>query len=182
MTLKWVAEDDGFNGGQSFGDDQVADDWSLRFRPTSEPDDGLHALITVEYAVCEDQNDTSSCIHCDVDIRRDDNGAGATIWVHEFGSTVCHDDPPGTIEDGDTTTVAEPCARYFFEERTEFMVCTDPDDPGSTERYSDVDYGEGSVLFYSSIESTTGEIKRQLADWIANVNDYISWDGRERVR
>lgn len=48
------------------------------------------------------------CLHCAQTIYEDDNGAGGKVWVHYFGSTVCHDDPPGSHEDGDTTTVAEP--------------------------------------------------------------------------
>ncbi len=49
-----------------------------------------------------------TCLHCAEPITEDDNGAGGKVWVHDFGSTVCYDDPPGSHEDGDTTTVAEP--------------------------------------------------------------------------
>lgn len=48
------------------------------------------------------------CLNCGESITEDDNGAGGRVWVHDFGSTVCYDDPPGSLEEGDTTTVAEP--------------------------------------------------------------------------
>ncbi len=47
------------------------------------------------------------CANCGEDVRQDDNGAGGLVWVHLFGSTVCYDDPPGSIQDGTTTTTAE---------------------------------------------------------------------------
>jgi hypothetical protein len=50
---------------------------------------------------------TGICLNCNDDIHRDDNGAGATLWVHDFGSTVCGDNPPGTLT-GDNLTVAVP--------------------------------------------------------------------------
>jgi hypothetical protein len=60
----------------------------------------------------DDEDDEILCRHehCGEPIRLDDNGAGGVVWVHHFGSTVCHDNPPGSHEDGDTTTVAEPPA------------------------------------------------------------------------
>ncbi len=51
---------------------------------------------------------TATCLHCSEPITEDDNGAGGKVWVHDFGSTVCYDDPPGSHEAGDTTTTAEP--------------------------------------------------------------------------
>lgn len=48
----------------------------------------------------------SVCVHCGARIHEDDNGAELFIWCHsETGSTVCYDDPPGSIQFG---TVAEP--------------------------------------------------------------------------
>jgi hypothetical protein len=46
--------------------------------------------------------ETSTCTHCDEPITLDDNGAGATVWVHDHGSTVCYDEPAGSVEDGTT--------------------------------------------------------------------------------
>ena len=59
------------------------------------------------YETDEDEDEADLCVNCGEPVRVDDNGAGGTVIVHEFGSTVCHDDPPGSHEDGDTTTVAE---------------------------------------------------------------------------
>jgi hypothetical protein len=62
------------------------------------------------------------CRNCEADITLDANGAGGYVWVHDFGgpayrSTVCHDDPPGSIGDIDglrdeDLTVAEPACEY----------------------------------------------------------------------
>ena len=51
--------------------------------------------------------DIATCITCKEGIFLDDNGAGTLIWVHDHGSTVCYDNPPGTI-DGDVLHTAEP--------------------------------------------------------------------------
>lgn len=51
--------------------------------------------------------DEAHCANCGEQIKVDPNGAGGFVLVHLFGSTVCHDDPPGSLEDGDTTTTAE---------------------------------------------------------------------------
>lgn len=181
MSLEWVSVGDPFHGGQSFGDIQVSDDWSVRFAPKKQPDDGVFALIDVDVCVCEVEHDTSTCIHCDTSITRDDNGTGDVVWVHDFGSTVCYDDPPGSIEEGDTTTVAEPEARYYVEDRTTLTICTDADDPGGTEVWTDTVYGDGSALFYSTIEEADKEAQRWANDYIANVSDYMFWDGRTRT-
>jgi len=52
--------------------------------------------------------DTAECAHCPDPIFLDDNGAGGTVWCHNFGSTVCGDSPPGTLEDNGRLTTAEP--------------------------------------------------------------------------
>ena len=49
----------------------------------------------------------ATCIHCGEYAYPDDNGAGGVVIVHDFGSTVCYDSPPGSLEEGDTTTVAQ---------------------------------------------------------------------------
>lgn len=49
----------------------------------------------------------TKCGNCGEPIKADDNGAGRSIWVHNFGSTVCHDDPPGSM-DGDVLHAATP--------------------------------------------------------------------------
>lgn len=52
-----------------------------------------------------------SCVHCGEPIFKDDNGAGVVIWCHDFGSTVCHDFPLGSVADGPT---AEPATLERF--------------------------------------------------------------------
>jgi hypothetical protein len=59
--------------------------------------------------------DMSTCKHCSREIYADDNGRGVTIWCHDFDSTVCYDDPPGTLEDHGRLTTAEPVAAYIRE-------------------------------------------------------------------
>lgn len=69
------------------------------------------ALETISRALLEDDllvsdSDASDvCKHCNESIHQDDNGVGVTIWCHDHGSTVCYDEPVGSIEDG---TTAEP--------------------------------------------------------------------------
>lgn len=53
-----------------------------------------------------EDDEPAVCSHCGEAIREDDNGAGVPIWVHEHGSTVCHDVPAGSVTDGTTATPA----------------------------------------------------------------------------
>ena len=53
--------------------------------------------------------DIDTCTTCKEGIFLDDNGTGVLIWVHDHGSTVCHDNPPGTI-DGNILHTAEPAS------------------------------------------------------------------------
>lgn len=66
--------------------------------------------------------------------------------------------------------------RYSAETQTEYMICTDLDDVGGTEEWSDIVY-EDSVYDYPTVEEADAEAKRLIevedADW------YI-WDGRSR--
>lgn len=64
------------------------------------------------------------CLHCGEDIKEDDNGDGGTVWVHLFGSTVCYDHPLGSIEEGDTTTVATPDVPRALARRVERAIDT----------------------------------------------------------
>lgn len=64
-----------------------------------------HDTDDIEISECHEVT-SSDCSHCGEAIREDDNGAGVPIWVHEHGSTVCHDVPAGSVADGTTATPA----------------------------------------------------------------------------
>lgn len=49
---------------------------------------------------------------------------------------------------------------YAVDEQWTYTHCTDPDDPGSTEVDSTIEYGEGSYLSYDTEEAARQEARR----------------------
>lgn len=64
-----------------------------------------------------------------------------------------------TPEDDRTGDAPEP-VRFSVDGQTEWILCTDPDDPGGTEITSDYEYDAGSVLYYETVESAEREARR----------------------
>lgn len=91
-------------------DGEVVEIYHLPAIQLGQPDARTRALREAAdlSEVGMDGTEGAECANCPDPIHEDDNGAGGKVWVHDFGSTVCHDDPPGSLEAGDTTTVAEP--------------------------------------------------------------------------
>jgi hypothetical protein len=127
-ALEWQRDATG-PGGFVGGDNQAAQSHSLRWLPVSEPDDGLHAMVT-EY------------------------------WYAELV------DAPDDERDG----------MYGVTCMTEFMVCTDPDDPGGSEVSCDYDYYEEALL-HSRLEDADRQAKVR-ADGIRDSRYSFVWDGR----
>lgn len=46
----------------------------------------------------------SRCRWCQQGIYADDRGDGSLIWCHDHGSTVCHDTPAGSVQEGPTAS------------------------------------------------------------------------------
>jgi hypothetical protein len=118
--------DDGVShGGASFGDDQVGDDWSHRYRARLA--DGTWVMYTYYVAVRE----------------------------HPEG-------PNGP--------------RFFGDERFESIHCSDPDDPGSTEIFSDIVHGDGTYLTYPTQEEADKWCQRVVGmDFGAILGDPDQW-------
>lgn len=70
-------------------------------------DRGEEPTYTVYQAVARDGPEYV-CRNCGEGIILDDNGAGEELWCHTFGSTVCGDDPPGSLETDEDSDTAEP--------------------------------------------------------------------------
>lgn len=66
-----------------------------------------------------------------------------------------------------------PPARFTVTCQTWACVCTDPDDPGGTEEWSDYDYHESEV-FYPTLEDADRAAKESAE---ASVGVGIGWDG-----
>ena len=49
---------------------------------------------------------------------------------------------------------------YVVDERWEYIHCTDPEDPGSTELGTEIEYGEGSYLSYGNEDEALAEARR----------------------
>jgi hypothetical protein len=64
---------------------------------------------------------------------------------------------------------------FHVEEMTVYTVCTDTDDPGGTETWSEIEYGEGSVYAYETVEQAEAERDR-MASW--DEAGYYLWDGK----
>lgn len=64
---------------------------------------------------------------------------------------------------------------WDVEEMTQFMVCTDPNDPGSTEVWSDYTYDNLSAVSYKTEADAIAERDRQV-DTTAEYH----WDGDPR--
>jgi hypothetical protein len=102
--VTWI--DEGvFEGGVSFGDDQVSDDVSRRY--VRQLADGTWQVVTSAYAV----------------IGKEDGESGP----------------------------------YRVDNRVEYVLCRDKDDPGSTEIWSEYQDGEGSHLNYETVEEAKDE-------------------------
>jgi hypothetical protein len=67
--------------------------------------------------------------------------------------------------------------RWAWQQQIEYLVCTDIEDPGSTEEYSDVAYHD-SYYDYASLEEATVAAKAFFDDWSAGDT---TWDGRSRI-
>ncbi len=66
---------------------------------------------------------------------------------------------------------------FVVTNRTEYVVCTDVTDLGSTELYTDYEYEDGSAFFYSTLASAEAEAERLgSADW----RHALLWSGRRR--
>lgn len=59
----------------------------------------------------------------------------------------------------------------------EYLICTDPEDPGSTEVWSDIEYDDMiDILKYSENRART-ECYRKCMDAIDNFSLYFNWSG-----
>jgi hypothetical protein len=72
------------------------------------------------------------------------------------------DDMPGSLITETVYAVKTPSGRghgYAYQIQTEFLICTDPADPGGTEVWSDLTY-EGSLLDYPTLKAAGAEAWR----------------------
>ena len=116
-----------------------------------------------------------------------DEGVAEGGW--SFGDLQCGDDVTRTyvrqLEDGTWKMVVD----YFgvigkdedgngpfvVDNKTEFLLCRDKNDPGGTELESNYQDGEGSYLKYETVEAAMTEA-RHLAS--LDYSDAIYWDER----
>lgn len=64
------------------------------------------------------------------------------------------------VDDSDDDNVEGAEYRYYVDERWEYIHCTDPEDPGSSELDTNIEYGEGSYRFYGSAGEALAEARR----------------------
>ncbi len=64
------------------------------------------------------------------------------------------------VDDSDDDNVEGAEYRYYVDERWEYIHCTDPEDPGSSELDTNIEYGEGSYWFYGSAGEALAEARR----------------------
>jgi hypothetical protein len=111
------------SGGDVGGDVQATESYSVRFRPVSEPDDGLFAMVTAYFY-------------------------GAKLH-----------------------------GRCWVQEQVEFLVCSDPQDPGSSEVWSDY-----RVMDHDQARSV-GLADQAARDMAASLDGHgLTWDGRSEIR
>ena len=82
-------------------------------------------------------------------VKRNDDGT-FTVLLHTFGACKDDDDDDGLP--------------FYVGEVTQVIVCTDPDNPGATEVTSEIEYGDGSVLAYATLEKAEAEAQRLAAN------------------
>ena len=68
------------------------------------------------------------------------------------------------VDDSDDDNVEGAEYRYYVDERWEYIHCTDPEDPGSAELDTTIEYGEGSYRFYGSADEARRLVKLPSAD------------------
>ena len=80
---------------------------------------------------------------------------------------------------GDDTTPEIPNGVIRLQVQTELMVCTDPDDPGSTEVWSDIEYSDLPERFDVDYDSIPDAQASALA-YLKQINPalHFNWDGR----
>jgi hypothetical protein len=64
---------------------------------------------------------------------------------------------------------------FTVEDVTMFATCTDPDDPGGTETWSEYQYGEGSTMAYGTLAEAERERDRMIAHYESP--DNYMWEG-----
>lgn len=155
--MKWRQDGPfGFSSGDVGGDWQAGDSVSVRFRLDEEP-----RPVTADVATDPRSGPllkTGEKLHSLVTvsiypIRHDDNdGCGGKCT-------------PGALE---------------LQEQIEYMVCTDPGDPGGTERHCGYEYAilsdlDGTDLDLPDVEAAMVQARRLLG---AQTAEQVTWDGR----
>jgi hypothetical protein len=103
-------------------------------------------------------------------VRDDLPGSIVTVTIYPIGHS-----------EGDTC-VPRNCTpdQIDLEEQIEWLICTDPDDPGGTETWSDYRYEspladlDGRPLDLPDVATAEREARRLLDSWVPGI---VSWDG-----
>ena len=70
---------------------------------------------------------------------------------------------------------------YYVAGQIEYLICTDPADPGGTEVWSDIELDDDSdPMIYTDLSACEQGAGRQINRWLADVNTYLNWDGKSR--
>jgi hypothetical protein len=69
---------------------------------------------------------------------------------------------------------------FFVQVETEWIVCTDPADPGGTETWSDTSYDDEEDRSWDTAEEAEADARRVAAELLQDAGSH-SWDGRPEV-
>jgi hypothetical protein len=202
-VTEWVkAEPAVAPGGDVGGDVQATESYSVRFLPETEPPDGYHAVVTVSYYGARDPNAANSTAAPDeaslatlANMRRyyrpglvavsDSLGEVTSADPNDYfwlGSDDCLTDSEGeamvlVMRSGERVEGQSAPGDFWVQAQWEFLICSDPSDPGGSEVWSDVRFSDYSDRF------PTAEMAEQLALGLAETADGagLRWDGRSEL-
>lgn len=148
MTTRWIPDHQGaVDGGQIGGDVQLTNAWTVRFRL------GDGDVPAAPRKGCGKE------LH-------------SLLEISFYGVTRLegvYDD--GIAKDSD----GEPIIWLIMQ--AEYMVCTDPDDPGSTERWCEYDY-QDLDRFFGTVDAAETAARRLADSYTAELAERdIAWDG-----
>lgn len=133
--------------------------------------------------------------------REHDSGVGSAgdiggDWQvgEAFDKRFVRSDLPGSLytfaiyvirHEGNDGCVAHEVGKIELRETVEFMICEDPDDPGSTEIWADNWYSPEGIDDYDGTElmfSTVGEAETKARQMVEQFDATgVHWDGVDRV-